>query len=666
MMIFKNKVDLQKTLEAISAYEGKDLDLLADLVHAIRPTNGDVLKERVPQFDRLIFLLQSQTNYKIGLREYLNRLLLGKQLSSSLTDANIITGLDFFSELRKRLVHKFLPYQPEKNTVEHILVNVFYHSIDGKWILQIPNEKCKLLLNVLEVDGFFERNVQSPFIQDILFAIRVITHRLTGIAFDFEVLRMVPEYHCKESPFAALQDEIDNFLKGLNTGLFNRSNQEINFKQIHVLIGQCHEFINTAYKNKSKFGISFQLHQQLMVIITLLGRLSIILDSFVKHDEEDSKTELAKFIKSIIFINSGKAEITGYLNKATQIMAHEITQNTGKAGEHYITSNQKDYKSMLSSAIGGGAIVAFACVAKMELASMHSSIFGQGLLYSINYATAFILIYLLHYTLATKQPAMTAATLAKEVESDLKLNNNYLNLAQLFSRIFRSQFIAFVGNVFMAFPVAMALMFIWGTLFDVNLAAHKAPTFIKDLNLLKSPLIFHSAIAGIFLFISGLIAGMVHNKTKYKRVPERIVQHPALKRLLSLNSRQNLAKFYENNISGIASNLWFGIFLGFIHPVGEILGLNLDIRHITFAAGNFALGLYGQGFSLSLETILMSILGIGVIGFVNFMVSFTLSLLVALRSRGIPLNALWKILIAIKNRFISRPASFFFPPREIS
>jgi site-specific recombinase len=133
---------------------------------------------------------------------------------------------------------------------------------------------------------------------------------------------------------------------------------------------------------------------------------------------------------------------------------------------------------------------------------------------------------------------------------------------------------------------------------------------------------------------------------------------------MSNDRRQKLANFYENNMGGIASNFWFGLFLGFTHMVGIILGLDLDIRHITFAAGNFGLGLFGLNYQLSLEVILMSIFGIGLIGFVNFIVSFTLSLSVALRSRAIPLNALWSILVAIKNRFIFQPWSFFFPSKE--
>lgn len=662
-MIIK-QTNLQDILSKIAEYNGNDLDLLADLVAVIRPPKSILKQKFVPNFDRLLLLLSENELYRIGLKNYVHRITFDKQISSSLSDANIITGLDFFAELKKRIIHKFLPNQPQADSIECVLVNVFYSETDGDWVQHIPIEKGVKLLNLLDVEGLFERDISSNFYQEILFAIRVLSHRITGNAFDAEVLRMAPAYKGKENPFAALQDEIDTFIKSFSKKQLNEAQQDLALKQIKVLVKQCEDFLDTAYGNKSLFGISFRVHQHLMVMETLLNRLQLILGFIVKQESEDSKQEMLKLIKTLIVINSGKSQISEYINKSTQLMAHEITQNTGKAGEHYITNSKEEYKQMLNSALGGGAIVAFACVAKMQLATVHTSIFGHGFLYSLNYAIAFTAIYLLHYTLATKQPAMTAATLARAIEKDANNKIDFTELASLFGRLFRSQFIAFVGNVFMAFPVALALVALWGFLFNVNLSAYKAPVFIKDLDFTKSALIFHSAIAGVFLFISGLISGIVHNRTKYLRIPERIIEHPILKRVISKERRISLANYYENNMGGISSNVWFGFFLGFTSTIGIILGLNLDIRHITFAAGNLALGLYGHSFNISWQVIAMSVFGIGLIGFVNFTVSFTLSLGVALRSRGVKLKALAQILIAIKNQFLQNPKSFFVPPRS--
>ena len=122
-----------------------------------------------------------------------------------------------------------------------------------------------------------------------------------------------------------------------------------------------------------------------------------------------------------------------------------------------------------------------------------------------------------------------------------------------------------------------------------------------------------------------------------------------------------IAALYEKKWAGIISNFWFGVFMGTTAIIGLFLGLNLDIRHITFASGNLALGLYGSGYTVDYYMILWGIIGIGVIGLVNFMVSFGLSLGLAFRSRNIAFYELIFVTSSIWKHFKRKPFSFFFP-----
>ena len=127
---------------------------------------------------------------------------------------------------------------------------------------------------------------------------------------------------------------------------------------------------------------------------------------------------------------------------------------------------------------------------------------------------------------------------------------------------------------------------------------------------------------------------------------------------------QSLSRFYSKNWAGIVSNFWFGIFLGATAPVGHFLGVDLDIRHITFSAGNFALGLYGKGFDVSASVFWISFITIFIIGFFNFIVSFGLSMLLALRSRKVTLTEFSKISKVIYKYFWRNPLRFFIPIRS--
>ena len=77
------------------------------------------------------------------------------------------------------------------------------------------------------------------------------------------------------------------------------------------------------------------------------------------------------------------------------------------------------------------------------------------------------------------------------------------------SKLFRSQFIAFVGNVLLSFPIALAIIYGLEILFGQNFAIEKSSTLLKDLDPFHSKALLHAALAGVYLFISGIIAGNV-------------------------------------------------------------------------------------------------------------------------------------------------------------
>jgi site-specific recombinase len=56
-----------------------------------------------------------------------------------------------------------------------------------------------------------------------------------------------------------------------------------------------------------------------------------------------------------------------------------------------------------------------------------------------------------------------------------------------------------------------------------------------------------------------------------------------------------------------------------------------------------------------------AVIGLGLVGFMNFMVSFSLSLLLAFRSRNIPLKETLELIKATWRYFRSFPMEFFLP-----
>lgn len=646
-------------------YKADETDLLAELAAFFRPKKIRMAKGI--DLTQLLELLHSNPRYQAGLGLYLKGILKHKKFSKILTDAGILSHTDFFFEVRRRIMAKLLPDQPQKDTLEYVLNQVFFVKTDPQWISTIPPGQLEELYTLLKFRSLYASIEQNSPLAELVFAIQVLIHRITGRALESEVIQMVPEYENLESPFLAIQREFGIISEKLQDENHNYvSPDDISYRQLLVLHHQCEQYVRAAFKNSEKYGISIRVNQSLLRIRQQLERLGVLLPLLAVGEQREAVHDTISLGLNLINYNCYKTNVRKLINESTQLISHEITQHTADTGEHYITKSRWEYLRMFWAAAGGGIIVGILCIIKVLLGKIETSGFGHAFFYSMNYSLGFIAIYVLGFTLATKQPAMTAAALVRALQTgrrntDVDEDEKHRAFAELFARLFRSQFIAFVGNVLVAFPVAW--LGIWGIdrLFDINIAQGKWYHLLTDLSPIHSLAILHAAIAGVFLFLSGIIAGSVANRDKHRHVYYRIAEHPLLKKSLGRTRTQKLAKWYEKRWAGIVSNFWFGVFMGSTASIGIFLGLNLDIRHITFASGNLALALYGANYNISTEFMAWGIAGIVIIGLINFLVSFGLSLGLAFRSRNIPLSELGPIIKSIFRHFLRRPGSFFFP-----
>lgn len=644
-----------------------NLELFVQLIRFIRPLKPK--KVALVDVSELILFLQENKACSRNLSTYIKEILEDKKFHKILSDAAILQDVDFIFEVKKRIFAKFLPNQPQKDTVEYVLNQVFYKATDIIWVKKIPFEQLEDLYAVLKFDSLYQTAKPISPLSELMISMTLITQRISGRAMETDVIKMVPEFDGYESPFTAFEKELLEIEERIKVGpIYSIAPDDLSYKQLQVLHKQCEDFVEKAFSNTSKYGISLRVNQNLLRIRQQLERLKVLLPLLIIENKKDEKKNGILLALELIKYNCYKNNVRKFIAESTQLISYEITQHTAKTGEHYITESRKEYFKMFLAALGGGLIVGILCIIKVMLGKIETSYFGHAFLYSMNYSFGFIAIYILGFTLATKQPAMTATALVRALEEGNKKQGNktekYSAFAILFARVFRSQFIAFVGNVIMAFPVSLLGIWLIDYAFDYNIAASKWEKLITDISPIHSAAIFHAAIAGVFLFLSGIISGSVANRDKHAQVYFRIQEHPFLKRTFGKRRTLKLANLYEKRWAGIISNFWFGVFMGSTAIIGLFLGLNLDIRHITFVSGNLALGLYGANHIVSNSMLFWGVFGIGVIGLVNFLVSFSLSLGLAFRSRDISIFELRFVTSAIWSHFKRKPMSFFFPTEK--
>ena len=667
---YKSIYEIFETYMHSSDYE--DIDFVFDVVNYFRRKSKN--KKFPLNIDELITEIKHKPDSIAFFKEKLHNVFANKQKVILFTDAGLLNSVSFFKELRRRISRQLLPDQPSEENIQYVLNQLFYRPSDVKWVHQIPLDNWKELFEILAVSTFYEDSESKTTSKQILLAIMILSQRMGGLALQTDVRRMVPEYAHLNSPFIALDDELNNLARTLskedNPYLYIQDH-ELDYKQLNILAGQCEDFVNKADANTSKYGVTFSVNQTLLLIRQQIKRIKRLYNYLFIEKEADKCEKTIAFYLDMVKTNSKKNNIRKLIDDSVYNITYEITNYTGKTGEHYITSTTGEYFKMLKTALWGGVIVGFMCLVKLYMSMQpDQSDFFRALNYSFNYAIGFVLIYLTGSTLATKQPAMTASTIAKTLESLSDNDNNkekqkhYTEFSVLFTRLFRSQFIAFVGNVFGAFPVSMLLAIGMSYLSGYNIATKKSLHLLEDLNIWHTPVFLHACIAGIFLFLSGIIAGNVASVNNFNNFYYRLSEHPFLKGFFGKVRMQRVANWMQQKWPSVVSNIWFGVFMGSAWAIGHFFGLPLDIRHITFASGNLAYGLYGMNFIISLENIFWCILGIGIIGFGNFIVSFGLSLWIALRSREVPASELKYLGRCVWRAFKARPRAFFFPVKE--
>ena len=651
-MCFKNKESFDTVLKKYFSepYTLGSVQPMRELFQSLKRTN----------FEVFLAYLKNNEEIKNNFRDYLFILFSNKSFAKALTDANILSENAFFPELKKRISYKFLPPVEDENTISYIISKVLFNpKSDSDYIKNIKPEDGSEFFKLMEIENI---STLPKVKKELLISANILALRSVGNALEAGITKMVPEYKNFDNPFVALQSELDSLI-----GRFKKDkdlqidSKDVDYKQIKIYLQQCLDFVDKAFKNACKFGISSKINQSLLKIRQQLKRIQDIIPILVVDTEEDILTNSKNLVSNTLKYNSHRNNVRELIDDSTRLISHLITSHTAETGTHYIATSPKEYLKMFWKASGGGIIVGFLCIFKMMMSYSHGSEFSHAVLYSLNYAFGFIIIYLLGFTLATKQPAMTAATMAKVLSDESSSEKNYKEFANLVAKLSRTQFIAFVGNVLWSFPVALAIIYGMDWFLEKNFAVAKADKLLKDLNPIESKAILHACIAGFFLFISGIISGNISNSSIFNQIPERISQSPFLNQVIGAKNSKKLSDFYTKHWAGIISNFWFGIFLGVIAPLGVFLGLDLDIRHITFSAGNFALALYGKGFDIDTYTFTISLVTIFLIGAFNFIVSFGLSMLLAFRSRKVNFGELTIIYKTILKYFIKNPLRFFIP-----
>ena len=644
-----------------------DDNLLIELVNRIRPEdtkNTDEIKNKFQAFIQALLITPDAAS---TLQSFVLKLISKYKQTSLYADTGILSLDGFWSQLFQRLGAHFLPLINDETQLQDLVHRVFHRHNDKYWLDNIDEQQWIQLFRLFN-QGHSNQDEKKQIRRELIKAITVLSYRISGIGLYPEFINAQPELTEYESPFLVQNREINEFIQQYKKLHQNAEKMSAvippDASQALVMLEQCRDVVHKIRRATKRIGVSVSLTYLLSLLEQCLDRLEILLNLIV--EENDLRyVSMGNLLSDVTYAIYSERSVRDLLATNSELVALQVTENASKTGEHYVSTDQSGFLSMYRSAAGAGVIIACMATLKILMVRVSMAPLMQAISYSLNYSLGFMLIHVLHFTVATKQPAMTAAALASTVQHRKGSKMAQIaELAALIINIIRTQFIAILGNISIAIPVAALITIGWEMLLHEPLLNHvKAAKTLHDLNPFTSLAVPHAAIAGVCLFLSGLIAGYFDNMAVYRKVGPRIQAHRKLKNILGQARLDKFAAYIERNLGALAGNFLFGIMLGSMGTVGYILGLPLDIRHIAFASANFIQGLLTINDAPDIGLIIVSFLGVILIGLTNLFVSFTLTIIVALRARRVRFEQ-WKPLAKlVMTHFLTRPSDFFWPPK---
>ena len=652
-----------------------ELDLLIELTKAIRPKKREAPELAITNVRTLTHMLQQHPHHAATLRHYLLHLLSVRRQTSLYTDIGILSNDGFFSELHRRIAYRILPPALDDRYLPDCLEKIFPFDTDYVWMHAVPPEDWAALFDVLAQADIelpdladLEQIDEQKTLTEILLAIQVLSYRISAIGIEPELIRIYSDVKAFESPFLMQNVELHRYLDGYMRHLNGDPTPIEDASHVLVMLEQCQDVVKKIRNSTLRLGTSISVTYRLVRLDQHLDRLHKLL-SLVDVGTAGASTAGKRSIGlelglELIEAHNRKYTVRDLFAANINLLARNITENASRTGEHYIAEDRREYAAMYRSAAGAGFIIGFMSMIKILFSYLRAAPLVEAFLFSMNYSLGFMFIHVLHFTVATKQPAMTASRIAAGLHSRDGRNIDLDSLTELIVKVIRTQFVAVLGNLTIAFPVAYLLAYGYFVASGHHFVTpDKAQHLLHDIDPFSSLALFHAAIAGVCLFLAGLISGYYDNKALYTRMSQRVARARWLVRLLGKTRTARLGDYLENGLGGLMGNFYFGILLGTIGTIGFLIGLPIDIRHITFSATNFAIALVGLDHAVSWGVIAVSSFGVLAIGTVNLWVSFSLALFVALRSRQVKFRHGWPLLKSLCRRFLKKPVDFFIPPK---
>ncbi|MDZ4661012.1 MAG: hypothetical protein SGJ18_05265 [Pseudomonadota bacterium] len=572
--------------------------------------DNDESAEQWPVRSRFLFqVLERNPEWNNNFKTTLPRIFSQIQILDLLCESGLPLERGLWPELWDRIIANLLPQKPLLQDSSLLLEEIFPAGTE----LEIL-ESTDLLpwMNLLAESMMHTKpDLEEAFVFLISQARAMALHPSLSKRMNAKRLRDLPWY--------SLTSEAEQFLVNKET------------EKIGVLLRECQISIEGIYSHLREYGVSTDLVFRLEKLKLFLSRLFLLIPVLQNPSESSIK---ALWIH-LIDLNQKKRGIRALYRQSSQLLSQKIVEKNSETGDHYIARNVKERRDLFKKASGGGFVTAFTVYGKFWILTFALSPFLSGFVTSVNYSLSFLMLQMLGWTLATKQPANTASTIALQLK-DLHRPEKLQALTDEIFCLFRSQTLAALGNIMLVIPTALALTYAYWWLTGQHVLTLEQAHHSREAVIPNFTTLLFAAWTGVLLWLSSLIAGWFDNWCTYREISLRIQQNTALRKIISPQAAEKSAHWVKHQLPAVVSNVSLGFLLGLSPAILGFFSIPLEVRHVTLSTGSLAasIPILGNEFLHSWAP-LWAIIGILWIGILNLGFSFWLAFNIALKAQNV-------------------------------
>ena len=573
--------------------------------------------------------------------------------ASLYADLGFGARVSFASELLARVQQRVLPGTPETRDLAG-LFRLLFEPADAAWVAQLDDSTLQ------RAAALFGPADQAGTRAVLLNAITILVSAVHSAGYKPSLRQRMDAAVLHDEPFRQLTHAANELREAVLQGREGDALKAAAY--LRALLDACRLAAASVMPHLEQFGVSVNIVFDLDQLRGRTLRIEQLLNWVLTPEP---LPEARNLLLELLRVLGDQRGVRTLFARHYSLLARQVAERSAETGQHYITRSRAEYRQMLRRAAGGGIVVAGTTFLKFAIAAIGLSAFWGGFFAGVNYAASFVLIMLLHWTLATKQPAMTAPAMAASLPrggsaSDAEIEGFVDRVVQLI----RSQAAAIAGNLALCFPLVLAVQLLAKAAFGAPLVNEADAHQVLGSITLLGPTALFAAFTGVLLFVSSLVAGWAENWFVLHRLDSAIAWNPRIVARLGRARAQRWSRWWRANVSGLAANISLGFMLGLVPALLGFFGIPLDVRHVTLGSGQLGAALGALGFDLLAHPAFWwCAAGIAVTGLLNLGVSFMLAFRVALRSRGVRVQDRRRIGSALWQRLCSQPMSFVLPPR---